>query len=365
MRNRTGWTLFALLAWPGALACASVEPAAPDDGIVSPPPVEPPPPAVEPPVVTSFSASRSGISAGDSVQLTAVFSGGTGTVEPGVGAVASGVPVTVAPATTTQFSLTVRGDNAASATSVVTVVVTAPGGTTVFGAVDGTFTLAGSPYRVTGDIWVPLGRSLRIEPGVQVRFQGHFKMNVYGSLDARGSADSRILFTAENPAEGWFGLRWENPATHDTTAENWIEFVTFEYGDKSHPQNYGWYENGRGGALFVYNQSGMHINDNVFRSNKAQDKCGAVVFISVGPGIDMSRNVFENNWSQNAGGAICFLHGAAGTSHYVRDSVFRGNSAASGTGGVYVYDTRLSLLGVLFEGNIPSDYDGSTITVVP
>jgi len=241
----------------------------------------------------------------------------------------------------------------------------ASGGTEVAGAVDGTFTLAGSPYLVVGDLWVPIGRTLVIEPGVQLRFQGHFKMNVYGSLDARGTADSRILFTAEDPADGWYGLRWEDPATHDTTVDNWIEFVTFEYGDKSHPTNYGWYENGRGGALFVYNQSGMHIHDNVFRFSKAQDKCGAAVFISVGPGIDMSRNVFEDNWSMNAGGAVCFLHGASGTSHYVSDGVFRRNQSDTGTGGVYVYDTRVVLQSDLFEENTPSDYAGSTITVLP
>ena len=42
------------------------------------------------------------------------------------------------------------------------------------GNVSGTWTVANSPYVVTGDIFVQNGESLTIESGVEVRFYGNF-----------------------------------------------------------------------------------------------------------------------------------------------------------------------------------------------
>jgi hypothetical protein len=79
------------------------------------------------PVITSFSASPASIAAGGSTSLTAVFSGGTGSVDHGIGAVASDVPVgTGALATTTVYTLTVAGDSGATATAQATVTVVPP-----------------------------------------------------------------------------------------------------------------------------------------------------------------------------------------------------------------------------------------------
>jgi len=65
------------------------------------------------PVITSFQASRDTVTDGESVTLTAVFSGGTGRVDQGIGAITSAaivpaVPFTT-PYTTTTFTLTVTG----------------------------------------------------------------------------------------------------------------------------------------------------------------------------------------------------------------------------------------------------------------
>jgi hypothetical protein len=55
------------------------------------------------------------------------------------------------------------------------------------GEVFGTWDLAGSPYLVEGDIAVPFGEALTIEPGVEVLFQGWYKLTVNGVLDAVGT----------------------------------------------------------------------------------------------------------------------------------------------------------------------------------
>ena len=57
--------------------------------------------SVEQPSITSFSASPNPITVGDTSTLTAVFSGGNGIIDNDVGAVTSGVGVTVTPTATT------------------------------------------------------------------------------------------------------------------------------------------------------------------------------------------------------------------------------------------------------------------------
>lgn len=63
------------------------------------------------------------------------------------------------------------------------------------GNVSGAWTLANSPYMIQGNIQVPIGSILTIEPGVKVLFQGHFQLKVLGALQAIGTATDSIYFT--------------------------------------------------------------------------------------------------------------------------------------------------------------------------
>ncbi len=59
------------------------------------------------PTISEFSAAKSSINAGESVELTAIFNGGTGSIDNGVGGVISATSVTVTPSETTTYILTV------------------------------------------------------------------------------------------------------------------------------------------------------------------------------------------------------------------------------------------------------------------
>jgi len=75
------------------------------------------------PVIRAFTVAKSSLTAGSSTTLTATYTGGTATVDNGVGSVTSGTGVTITPTATTTFTLTVTNSLGASTTQKVTVTV--------------------------------------------------------------------------------------------------------------------------------------------------------------------------------------------------------------------------------------------------
>jgi len=80
------------------------------------------------PAITSFTPALATIVSGNTTTLTALFSGGTGSVNNGVGAVTTGTPVNISPTTTTTYTLTVTNTatTPASVTAMTTVTVDVP-----------------------------------------------------------------------------------------------------------------------------------------------------------------------------------------------------------------------------------------------
>jgi hypothetical protein len=82
-------------------------------------------------VITSFKANPTSITGGQSSNLTGVFSNGTGVITPGNLTATSGIAVTVTPATTTTYTLTVINTVGTPVTATATITVTAAPTSTV------------------------------------------------------------------------------------------------------------------------------------------------------------------------------------------------------------------------------------------
>lgn len=85
--------------------------------------------------------------------------------------------------------------------------------TTVYGNVSGTWTLAGSPYRIAADTTVPAGQVLTIEPGVVVELFAGTSINVDGQLIALGTQREPIVFDELVDGQPWnrIYIRATNP----------------------------------------------------------------------------------------------------------------------------------------------------------
>ncbi|MDO9186006.1 MAG: T9SS type A sorting domain-containing protein [Bacteroidia bacterium] len=214
------------------------------------------------------------------------------------------------------------------------------------GNVSGTWTLAGSPYNVLGNISIPNGTTLTIQPGVTINFQGTYKFNIQGRLLAIGTVTDTITFTAANITNGWLGIRFNNtPTTNDSSK---IIYCKLQYGKalSSFPDD-------RGGAFYfdtfsktvisncrisnctaAYNGGGIccyycspKIVYNTISDNTASINGGGIYCNSYSPNI--SNNTISNNTASNGGGIYC--HAGA----ILSNNIISNNTASNYGGGIY------------------------------
>ncbi len=165
------------------------------------------------------------------------------------------------------------------------------------GNVSGMWTLAGSPYYIQGEITVPNGETLTIEPGVDILFQGHYKFNVQGRLLAIGTLSDSIKFTAENTSTGWHGIRFNYTSNTNDTSK--IVYCSFKYG-KANTGDYSGPDR-CGGAIFIIGFSKVLISNSLFESNMnngniAAATGGAAIYIANSNGNPIiTSSTFMNN----------------------------------------------------------------------
>jgi hypothetical protein len=84
-----------------------------------------------------------------------------------------------------------------------------------------------SPYSVIGDVQVPDGVTLTIEPGVEIQFAGAYEILVQGNIIANGTETDTITFTGSVPgvSSGADQLRFEGTDLSNSQ----LSYVSMEY----------------------------------------------------------------------------------------------------------------------------------------
>ena len=70
--------------------------------------------------------------------------------------------------------------------------------TSVNGNVDGVWSQSGSPYVITNNLVIQPDDTLIIEPGTEILFDGHYRIDVFGLLLAVGTEEDSIIFNSLN-----------------------------------------------------------------------------------------------------------------------------------------------------------------------
>lgn len=154
------------------------------------------------------------------------------------------------------------------ATTIVSSQTNIPGGN-----VSGTWVVSGSPYLIEGEITVPSDSTLTIEPGVEVNFQGHYKLIVNGFLEAIGTESDSILFTTAD-TNGWHGIRFL-----DAPDSSHLSFCIIKHGHAS-----GVSPDTRGGGIYCDN-SNPQISHCTITENWACDDGGGIYCTASSPTI--------------------------------------------------------------------------------
>jgi hypothetical protein len=194
------------------------------------------------------------------------------------------------------------------------------------GSVSGNWSVENSPYYIEGHLTVENGETLEIEPGVRIGIRGPYQLNVEGAVDAKGSADHPIMFTASNPNIYWDGIEFDDtPIGNDSSL---FDNCIFRYAHAlgSIPAN-------SGGAILTINFNKISITNSLFEFNKADISSppytpsgGAIGIINSSPLIQ--KCIFRNNKAEDAAAIVAYDN----ASPVISNCLFHNNQAASDAG---------------------------------
>ncbi len=201
-----------------------------------------------------------------------------------------------------------------------------------------------SPYHILGSVKIPEGRSLIIEPGVVIEFQGSYKITAKGNITAKGTSENPILFSVHDTAKffngsltngGWQGILITGSGT------SVLRYCQFKYVRNN---NYlGAAIAAKGGSLIINNCSFSYNNSH---------RGGAISCFETNLTIDSS--FFQSNSSKMSGGALYSENSCC----HIKNNIFVGNESRFGGAISIVNASSIILKNNDIKNNFYTEYGG-------
>jgi WD40 repeat protein len=208
------------------------------------------------------------------------------------------------------------------------------GETTVFGTITTrTWYKANSPYRVSGEITVPNGETLTIQPGVDVLFDADVDFTVAGRIIATGTDTDSIRFLSGATEWGGFSIN----GSVDTSRFTYVRFS----GARANAHQYD-----GDGAMHIY--ASKVVLEHCVVSGNSSTYCGG------GMGLDMAAEVWirdcavvDNSCGHDGGG----IYSARSTLHMQRSILARNDAGGTGDGIMVGFDSVVDFVNCTVAGN--------------
>ncbi|MBW7843499.1 MAG: hypothetical protein PHY57_01995 [Ignavibacterium sp.] len=188
--------------------------------------------------------------------------------------------------------------------------------TEIKGSVSGELNFSDSPFLATEDIVVDSGKTLKVNPGVEIFFEEGTRMIIKGELKISGSRTRSILFASYDKSKKWAGIKILNA---DKKAVIDFLFVK-DIREGSNTFN---------SSISIFN-SETDIFHSFIYQNSALTGGGLGIFNS---SVQIINNVFRDNFADNYGGAVY----AEQSDIKVINNTFYKNSAYNNCGGILIY----------------------------
>jgi len=228
----------------------------------------------------------------------------------------------------------------------------------VSGQVAGNWSPTYGAYTITGDVTVPVGAVLTIEPSTNIFVNNNSKIEVKGQINAHGSERGLINFSTDNT---WKGIK-----IIDSQEDNVIDLCYFTGCTESAVDidnstvdvlNSTFYENTnttqKGPAINVLDASDVLIMGNMIANNFSSVLSGGIVLDNAA--VEISHNIIVNNEASFAG-AIGMKNGS--------DASLINNTIANNIGGlacVYILSSYPNVLNtiIIHDGLIFTAFSGN------
>jgi len=207
------------------------------------------------------------------------------------------------------------------------------------GNVNGSWSVAGSPYVVQGNLTVTTPDSLTIGPGVRVYFAGPYSLLVTGYLAVAGTEADSVVFTTDtllNPSK-WRGINLPN-----ANDSSYLRYAAVEFSYAPGPLS----ADSSGGALYISAGTTVRVEHCSFRFCRAELVGGGVY--STGSTLWMDSCSVEGNVSRAEGGGL-YLHNSVNS--FVRHTMFYKNHSNGSGGGAYVRGSTPVFAHCLLDSN--------------